>query len=49
MSGYHGYRYVTDATDAENMRLFEALTSQDAEDDSYEKLFESLRVMKGMT
>ena len=41
LSGYHGYRYVTDATDAENVRLFEPLTSQEAEHDSYEQLFES--------
>ena len=31
------------------MRLFEALTDEDIADDSYEKLFEKLRIMKGMS
>ena len=31
------------------MRLFETLTDEDIADDSYEKLFEKLSIMKGMS
>ncbi|KAI0238678.1 hypothetical protein LSAT2_010562 [Lamellibrachia satsuma] len=39
-------KQTLDVTDTRTMRLFEALASDDVEDDSYEQLFERLRIMK---